>query len=311
MEAVKGTTKTVLVDRVTKCSTCKGSGMKEGKKKQTCRTCGGSGVQTISMGGFHMQTTCSTCGGAGSSIPPGAGCFTCDGVGRVRERKAVQVSVPPGVDQNSRIRVSGEGDAPIKGNGPNGDLFVSLNVSTCNADHCPSWSLTRGWKCQILPSSVFKRQNYDVFVETKIPFYKAILGGQVRIPTIDGDVELKIPSGSQPGDNIALRGRGIQRLRGTSRGDQIVTIKVELPRSLKGTQREIIEKYASLVDPAYRKDDPAPSTSSDNSSGPTPPPSPKDNDCKDGFFKNAFGKLRDKLNHDDDKKKDQMQKYSR
>lgn len=147
MEAVKGTTKTVLVDRVTKCGTCKGSGMKEGKKKQTCRTCGGSGVQTISMGGFHMQTTCSTCGGAGSSIPPGAGCFTCDGVGRVRERKAVQVSVPPGVDQNSRIRVSGEGDAPIKGNGPNGDLFVSLNVSTCNADHCPSWSLTRGWKC--------------------------------------------------------------------------------------------------------------------------------------------------------------------
>lgn len=117
-------------------------------------------------------------------------------------------------------------------------------------------------------------------------------------------MELKIPSGSQPGDNIALRGRGIQRLRGTSRGDQIVTIKVELPRSLKGTQREIIEKYASLVDPAYRKDDPTPSTSSDNSSGPTPPPSPKDNDCKDGFFKNAFGKLRDKLNHDDDKKKD-------
>lgn len=290
MEAVKGTTKNVIVDRVTTCTTCKGSGLQHGKTKQQCSVCHGSGVQTISMGGFHMQTTCSACGGAGSAIPPGAGCHTCDSVGKVREHKTVKVNIPAGVDQNSRVRVPGEGDAPIKGQGPNGDLFVTLNIQ---------------------PSSIFRRQNYDVFVDAKIPFYKAMLGGRVRIPTIDGDVELRIPQGSQPGDNVALRGRGIQSLRGSTRGDQIVTLKVELPRSLRGEQRAIIEKYASLVDPEYRKDDPPVPPS-------TPPPSPPpsdNNDAKDiknndeqkeGFFKNAFGKLKDKLNHecnDEDKKK--------
>lgn len=139
-----------------------------------------------------------------------------------------------------------------------------------------------------------------------------MLGGRVRIPTIDGDVELKIPSGSQPGDNIALRGRGIQRFRGTTRGDQIVTLKVELPRSLRGRQKEIIEEYASLVDEEYRpKDNPI---RNPNPSPDTPPPSPKispqddndDNKKNDGgFFKNAFGKIKDKIcNDEDDKKKD-------
>ncbi|KAI9264872.1 hypothetical protein BDA99DRAFT_507126 [Phascolomyces articulosus] len=293
MEAVKGVTKYVTVDRVTSCTTCHGSGMQAGKQKETCGVCRGSGVQTVSMGGFHMQTTCTSCGGTGSSIPSGAGCRTCDSVGKVRERKTVQVNVPAGVDQNSRIRVQGEGDAPIKGQGPSGDLFVSLNI---------------------IPSNVFRRQNYDIFVDAKIPFYKAMLGGRIRIPTIDGDVELKVPSGSQPGDNVALRGRGIQRLRGSSRGDQIVTLKVELPRGLRGAQREIIEKYASLVDPEYRKEDPpAPNMNQPNNN--TPPPTPpssddgsdsgKDGNCKDGFFKNAFDKLKDKLSHEenDEKKK--------
>ncbi|KAI7860481.1 hypothetical protein BDC45DRAFT_474347 [Circinella umbellata] len=289
MEAVKGITKYVTVDRVTKCTTCHGSGMQSGKQKETCGVCRGSGVQTVSMGGFHMQTTCTSCGGTGSSIPPGAGCRTCDSVGKVRERKTVQVNVPPGVDQNSRIRVPGEGDAPIKGQGPTGDLFVNLNI---------------------IPSSVFRRQNYDIFVDAKIPFYKAMLGGRIRIPTVDGDVELKVPSGSQPGDNVALRGRGIQRLRGSSRGDQIVTLKVELPRGLRGAQREIIEKYASLVDPDYRKEDPLVSNNTDNKTDNTPPPSTppptddgKNGENKEGFFKHAFDKLKDKLSHEDEQKK--------
>lgn len=130
MEAVKGATKYVTVDRVARCATCKGSGMQSGRKKETCSVCGGSGVQAITMAGFHMQSTCSACGGTGSAIPPGAACRTCDGVGRVRERKTVEVNIPPGVDQNSKIRVAGAGDAPIKGQGPHGDLFVSLNVSS-------------------------------------------------------------------------------------------------------------------------------------------------------------------------------------
>ncbi|CAO3600454.1 unnamed protein product [Absidia cylindrospora] len=332
MEAVKGATKAVQVNRVTNCSTCHGSGLKDGKQKSTCGVCQGSGVQTIAMGGFHMQTTCQACGGAGSSIPSGSACSPCSGVGKVRERKTVQVHVPPGVDHNSRIRVTGEGDAPLKGQGPNGDLFVSLNV---------------------MPSKIFRRSNYDILLDAKIPFHKALLGGKIRIPTVDGDVELRVPSGSQPGDNIAMRGRGIQRLRSTVHGDQIITLKIELPRSLRGEARDLIEKYASLVDEDYRVE-------SSPTPPPTPPPSPqsspsnentnsnssenssdsndknkpstqdtakddtldnseikddaidgdgdkKPKDTNDerkhsGFFKNAFGKLKGKMCHGDNDK---------
>ncbi|RCH86548.1 hypothetical protein CU098_001817, partial [Rhizopus stolonifer] len=292
MEAVKGATKFVQVDRVTNCSTCHGSGLKAGKSKNTCSVCHGSGVQTIMMGGgFGMQTTCQACSGEGSSVPPGCGCASCNSMGKVRERKTVKVTVPPGVDQGSRIRVAGEGDAPIKGNGPSGDLFVTLNIQA---------------------SKVFRRQDTDIFVDAKIPFYKAMLGGRIRIPTVDGDVELKVPSGSQPGDNIALRGRGIQRLRSTTRGDQIVTLKVDFPRSLRGKQREIIEEYASLVDDEYKpKEEPIKAPAPD-----TPPPSPKmspeadDENKKNekGFFKNAFGKIKDKICQEDEEKKNEEDK---
>ncbi|KAI8370013.1 hypothetical protein BD560DRAFT_370505 [Blakeslea trispora] len=227
MEAVKGVNKTVTVESVTHCPTCQGSGMKTGQSKTVCQKCHGTGFQAIQMGGFHMQSTCQTCGGLGEFIPLGAQCNTCHSVGKVREKKQVQVKIPAGVDNQSRIRVPGAGDAPLKGNGPHGDLFVSLNIK---------------------PSPIFRRQDADIFCDAKVPFYKAILGGKVRIPTMDGDVEVKIPPGSQSQDNIALRGRGIQRLKGSSRGDQIVQLKIELPRSLQGKQRDLIEKYAALVD---------------------------------------------------------------
>lgn len=162
-----------------------------------------------------------------------------------------------------------------------------------------------------------------------------MLGGRIRIPTIDGDVDVKVPSGAQPGDNIALRGRGIQRLRSSARGDQIVTLKVEFPRSLRGKQKEIIQEYASLVDEEYRPkvEEPQPVQPD------TPPPSPKmtpkqddttasgtgtnttakdgktsssspsssadeNNKKEGGFFKNAFGKIKDKICNEDEKKKD-------
>ncbi|KAI8074656.1 hypothetical protein BC940DRAFT_288773 [Gongronella butleri] len=232
MDAVKGTKKTVHVQRVADCSTCAGSGLKKGIKRQVCQTCHGSGMQTVQMGGFHMQSTCNACGGQGQAIPAGGQCDTCNGMGKVREPTSVIVDIPAGVDNKARIRVPGEGDAPLKGNGPKGDLFVTLNIQ---------------------PSKIFKRQDTDVFADAKVPFYKALLGGKVRVPTIDGDVELKIPKGSQADDKIALRGRGIQRLAGTGHGDQIVTLKIGLPRSLTPDQKTLIEKYASLVDPDYRK----------------------------------------------------------
>jgi molecular chaperone DnaJ len=138
-----------------------------------------------------------------------------------------------------------------------------------------------------------------------------MLGGRIRIPTVDGDVDVKVPSGAQPGDNIALRGRGVQRLRSSARGDQIVTLKVEFPRSLKGQHKQIIEEYAALVDEEYRpKEEPPIQVAPD-----TPPPSPKmtpeddtpsneDSTKKEsnGFFKNAFGKIKGKICHEDDEK---------
>ncbi|KAI8581465.1 hypothetical protein K450DRAFT_231441 [Umbelopsis ramanniana AG] len=278
MDAAKGATKHVTVDKIVDCPPCKGSGVKAGSSKETCKTCGGSGVQTIMVGGFHMQTTCGTCGGAGSAIPPGAGCTSCNGIGRVREQKTIQVNIPPGVDNNSRIRVAGEGDAPMKGSGPRGDLFVSLNI---------------------LPSKIFRRQEADVFVNAKIPFYKAILGGTIRVPTIDGDVELKVPAGSQPEDNISLRSRGIRRLRSTTRGDQIVTLKIELPRSLPEKQKEIIERYAAIVDSDYAPKSASDVSSEDHSSSATDDESKGSTD-KDGFFKNAFGKFKGKLSSDEE-----------
>jgi len=290
MDAAKGATKYVTVDKIVDCPQCKGSGVKPGRSRESCKTCGGSGVQTILMGGFHMQTTCGTCGGSGSAIPPGAGCNSCNGIGKVREQKTIQVNIPPGVDNNSRIRVAGEGDAPMKGTGPPGDLFVSLNI---------------------LPSKIFRRQDADVFVNATIPFHKAILGGTVRVPTIDGDVDLKIPAGSQPEDNISLRNRGIRRLRSTTRGDQIVTLKIDLPRTLQGKQNDLMRQYAAMVDSDYARP-----TSSGKSKNPAKNEAKNEakndstNDStdsdskgcagKNGFFKNAFGKIKDKLSSDDE-----------
>ncbi|KAI8328020.1 hypothetical protein BC941DRAFT_445826 [Chlamydoabsidia padenii] len=233
IEAAKGTKKTVWIDQVTRCSSCQGTGMKAGISLGSCHTCQGRGIETVRMGrgGYPMQTTCTTCHGSGNSIPFGGECGSCKGIGKVRERTAVEIDIPPGVDNKARLRVPGQGDAPLQGNGPHGDLFVSLNI---------------------LPSSIFRRQEKDVFMDTKIPFYKAILGGQVQVPTLDGDVELTIPTGSQMDDTLVLEGKGIQQSRGTSRGDQIVTLKVELPSSLDGDRNHMIKKYATLVDPEYR-----------------------------------------------------------
>jgi molecular chaperone DnaJ len=139
-----------------------------------------------------------------------------------------------------------------------------------------------------------------------------MLGGRIRIPTVDGDVDLKVPIGAQPGDNIALRGRGVQRLGGTSRGDQIVTLKVELPRSLKGQQREIIEQYASLVDEEYRPKD-EPKVVKQDPTSETKPETKSDTESsekKDGFFKSTFGKFKGKICHEDEKTNEASDKKS-
>ncbi|RUS17922.1 hypothetical protein BC937DRAFT_89348 [Endogone sp. FLAS-F59071] len=298
MEAAKGTTKNITVNSIVNCQPCGGTGLKMGKQKERCPVCRGSGSQNIIMGGFNLSTTCQACGGIGAAIPPDAGCPTCDGAGRVEKSKTLQINVPPGLDNNARIRLAEEGDAPLIGKGRNGDLFVLLNI---------------------LPSKTFRRQDSDVFIDATVPFHLAMLGGHIRVPTIDGDVELKVPEGAQPGDNIILRNRGIQKHRGQGKGDQIVTLKVGLPRTLTDEQRRILLKYAELVDPNYRSSssapNPADNPSSHNPSSSSPDANTTDNthsaksEDKGGFFENAFGKLKDRINHarhndeEEDKKK--------
>ncbi|GLB36437.1 putative dnaJ C terminal domain [Lyophyllum shimeji] len=213
MEACKGTVKTVHVSPITNCNTCSGTGLKQGAKRTTCAACGGSGTQT--------------CDGVGSVIPPNAECPSCGGMGRVRTSKAVQVNIPAGVEDGMSLRISKAGDAPISGKGPTGDLFVRVRVA---------------------PSKSFVRQGANLYHEARIPMHTAILGGKVRVPTLDGDVEVRIPGGTQQGEEMVLKGRGVPPPYGGEKGDLFVAFSVTLPRSLTKHQRELIQQYADEVE---------------------------------------------------------------
>lgn len=210
IQAAKGTTKTIQISPVVDCHTCHGSGLKEGMKKTTCASCGGTGTRTFTIqSGFQMASTCAACGGSGTVAPPGSNCGTCAGVGKVRERRSVEVKIPPGVDDGMRIRLDGKGDAPLGGKGRNGDLFVRISVQ---------------------PSKVFARQGANLYETVSVPFYTAILGGRAPVKTLDRDVEVKVPQGTQPGEEMVLRGRGVKKLYKEEYGDLIVRFNVSMPR---------------------------------------------------------------------------------
>ncbi|KAF7721652.1 hypothetical protein EC973_004328 [Apophysomyces ossiformis] len=228
LENIHGITKPVVTERITYCGACHGSGLRAGKQhnRTVCGSCHGTGKQPVSLGGLPMSSACETCGGTGSILTDDSFCVTCRGMGRVREHHTVLVDVPPGTDNQARIRVPGQGHAPWKGNGRPGDLFVRLNVE---------------------PSSIFQRQDADLFIDVKIPFYKAILGGTVRVPTVYGETSVGVPADSQPGDRIILQGYGIHR-PSKPQGDQIIALQIEYPRTMTEQQKAIIEQYAYLVD---------------------------------------------------------------
>ncbi|KAI8928409.1 hypothetical protein BC831DRAFT_448594 [Entophlyctis helioformis] len=226
MEAVKGTKKPLTFVSVRKCQPCSGSGVKTGHNPKSCHVCNGSGQVVFTRGGFAMATTCNACGGAGKIIPPGAKCTTCSGAGRVRERQSIVVDVPPGVDDGMRVRLQGQGDVPLDGDGPSGDLFVQLNV----ANH-----------------AIFKRDGADILVNAPIPLNVAILGGTVRVETVDGPVDVTIPPGTQPNERKVLRKRGAAKLsqqrRGEpDRGDQWITLQVTVPKTLTARQKQLLEE---------------------------------------------------------------------
>jgi len=228
LDAAKGATRTVNVTPVVNCASCSGSGLKSGAKRTNCPSCGGTGTRTFVIeSGFQMASTCSTCQGVGTTIPRGSQCGGCSGVGKVRQRKSVKVDVPAGVEDGMTIRVPNAGDAPMTGKGPTGDLLVRVNVAS---------------------SKVFRRQGANLYHEARIPLHTAVLGGRVRVPTLDGDVDVRVPGGTQQGEEMLLKGRGVPPVFGGDKGDLFVTFAVQLPRSLTTRQREILQRYADDVE---------------------------------------------------------------
>lgn len=228
MDAAKGTKKEIFITPLVNCKTCNGEGVKPGKKRAQCPSCGGSGTQVHSMGGFQMASTCGTCDGTGSSIPRGAECSSCYGTGVVRERRTVQVDIPGGVEDGMRLRIAGEGDIPPGEPGARkqrGDLFVFIRVA---------------------PDQRFSRAGADVLYTASIPLTTALLGGEVTVPTLDGEVKVKVPTGTGTGDQITLSGMGMRKLGGRrgGNGDLKVQFKVAVPKSLTGNQRTILEILA-------------------------------------------------------------------
>ncbi|KAI9509062.1 DnaJ protein [Russula earlei] len=228
MEAARGTSRTIKVNPVVDCGACTGTGLKAGSQRSKCPTCNGSGTRTFVIdSGFQMASTCPTCQGVGTMIPRGHHCRECDGIGKVRGRKSVKVDIPAGIEDGMTIRVPNAGDAPDYGKGPVGDLLVRVNVAA---------------------SKVFRRQGSNIYHDARIPLHTAILGGRVRVSTLDGDVDVRVPSGTQQGQEMVLKNHGIQPVFGGEKGDLFVTFTVQIPRSLTDRQREILQEYADDVE---------------------------------------------------------------
>jgi molecular chaperone DnaJ len=217
-EAWRGTTKSVTVPRYDPCPTCKGSGAKPGTSRTTCPDCRGSGTRVVSSGIFQMAQPCTRCGGTGTVVQ--TPCETCRGEGRVRDTHTLTVTVPPGVDTGSRLRVKGEGEAGAKGKG---DLYVVVEVT---------------------PHAHFQRQEASLIVEISVSLPQAILGAEISVPTLDGAVVMKIPAGTQSGTMFRLKGKGMPELRGRGHGDELVKVSVVIPRAVNARQRELIEQFA-------------------------------------------------------------------
>ncbi|KAK8367265.1 hypothetical protein V6Z11_A02G170000 [Gossypium hirsutum] len=225
-EAVFGVEKEIEITRLESCGTCNGSGAKPGTTPSKCTTCGGQG-QVISsartpLGVFQQVMTCSSCGGTGEISTP---CNTCSGDGRVRRTKRISLKVPAGVDSGSRLRVRSEGNAGRRG-GSAGDLFVVIEV---------------------IPDPVLKRDDTNILYTCKVSYIDAILGTTIKVPTVDGMVDLKIPAGTQPNTTLVMAKKGVPVLNKTNmRGDQLVRVQVEIPKRLSSEEKKLIEELADL-----------------------------------------------------------------
>jgi len=222
-EAARGTEKVVRFQRLTLCEACNGTRARGGSTgARQCPNCRGTGQVRTQQGFFSISTTCNQCRGEGTIISDP--CPKCQGQGRLRSQESLSVRIPPGVDNGSRLKLRGEGEAGYGGGTP-GDLYVIIHVK----EH-----------------SLFVRQENHIVIEVPISFPQAALGCEIEVPTLEGKVNLKIPSGTQSGKVLRLKGKGIIDLHGYGRGDQLIRVVVETPRSLTSRQRELLEEFAKL-----------------------------------------------------------------
>ncbi|MEI6493734.1 MAG: DnaJ C-terminal domain-containing protein, partial [Verrucomicrobiota bacterium] len=221
-EAAFGAEKEIEIRKLDACGSCDGSGAQKGSKAVTCTTCRGRGQVVASRGFFQVAQTCPQCHGSGRIIEKP--CKSCQGEGRVEKTSRVKIKIPAGIDSESRLRSSGGGEAGLRG-GPSGDLYVVLHIK----EH-----------------DVFVRDGMDLRCEVPLPFATAALGGEIRVPTLEGAVNLKIPAGTQSGAVFRVRGHGMPGLHSTARGDILTHAQVEVPSRLNHEQREALLKFSEL-----------------------------------------------------------------
>lgn len=232
--AIFGGEEKVRIRHLEKCDTCEGSGVKPGSKVTTCDVCNGVGVTMqvtrTPLGNFQTQQTCPACRGTGQKVEEY--CGTCSGQGMVSKTKQIKVTIPPGVENGNKLRVRGEGDAGPNG-GPAGDLYIFLKVKS---------------------DPGFRREGPEIYSDASVSYIDAILGADIKTPVVDGEVTIKVPAGTQPGQVMRLRGNGAPRLgNADSRGDHYVTMNIEIPKDLSKEEKELVEKLRDLREKKGKK----------------------------------------------------------
>jgi molecular chaperone DnaJ len=221
-EAANGSETVLQIPQLAPCERCGGSGARAGTSRTTCRTCGGRGQVIAQQGFFTISRTCPACGGAGSRLE--SPCPACHGEGRVQRERRLTVKIPAGIAHGSRLRMRGEGEAGVHG-GPSGDLYVVVYLK----DH-----------------PIFRRDGDDLYCDAVISVPRAVLGGEIEIPTLEGGRKVQVPAGLQPGETLRLRGQGIKHLDAPGHGDLFVKIQVHVPTKLDKEQRKLYETLQSL-----------------------------------------------------------------
>jgi molecular chaperone DnaJ len=225
-DVLNGLESQIAIPKMRPCKTCEGSGARPGTSPEVCSGCRGSGQVVLQQGFFRVSRPCDVCAGTGEVVRER--CADCRGQGRIEGQQTIKVRIPAGVDEGTRLRLSGEGEAGISG-GPPGDLYVVVSVRS---------------------HELFQREGPDVHCQVPITMVQAALGAEIDVPTLEGRVKIVVPEGTQSGKVMRLRGKGVPTLRSSTRGDQLLHLFVETPTRLTRSQREILERFATETDVA-------------------------------------------------------------